>query len=518
MKKTAQKLLVGTVGAAGVLLASSTAANADSTTTHKVKQNETVWALSKKYGVSIQSIEKLNRINSNHLIITDQTLQIPSKDGSQTVNKNDNKSTYTIKSGDTLWRIAQNNHISLDELLSLNNLNASDIIYPGQVIKLTSAAATSTSSTQQQVQDKAAVTTPATDNQSSQAQATSASSSSQAVSTAQSSSAATTATSSSVTTPAASQAATTSSSSSVAQQPAASSSSAVQQSSSQVTTQSSSEVKDDNAQKVQYTAKAGDSLYSIAQSFGVSIDSLRSNNNLGATLLPGQTLTIVNPTKTPSQEESSSSNSVATNNTAATTTQSSNSQQSAASSSSSVAQTSSSQQQTVTTPEASSSSATSSSSVAQTNNTQQATTTNTAATNNNATTVNTSNVTTTTNTGSASASAIISYAQSFIGVPYVWGGSTPSGFDCSGLVQYVYAHYGVNLPRVTTAQENAGTVIPVSAAQPGDLYFWGAKGSSYHVAIATGGGSFIHAPEPGESVKVGSTQYFQPSFAVRVLQ
>lgn len=471
MKKTAQKLLVGTVGAAGVLLASSTAANADSTTTHKVKQNETVWALSKKYGVSIQSIEKLNRINSNHLIITGQTLQIPSKDGSQTVNKNDNKSTYTIKSGDTLWRIAQNNHISLDELLSLNNLNASDIIYPGQVIKLTSAAATSTPSTQQQVQDKAAVTTPATDNQSSQAQATSASSSSQAVSTAQNSSAATTATSSSVTTPAASQAAATSSSSSVAQQPAASSSSAVQQSSSQVTTQSSSEVKDDNAQKVQYTAKAGDSLYSIAQSFGVSIDSLRSNNNLGATLLPGQTLTIVNPTKTPSQEESSS-NSVATNNTATTSSAAqSSSQQSVANNS--VAQTSSSQQQTVTT---------------------------------------------TTNTGSASASAIISYAQSFIGVPYVWGGSTPSGFDCSGLVQYVYAHYGVNLPRVTTAQENAGTVIPVSAAQPGDLYFWGAKGSSYHVAIATGGGSFIHAPEPGESVKVGSTQYFQPSFAVRVLQ
>lgn len=510
MKKTAQKLLVGTVGAAGVLLASSTAANADSTTTHKVKQNETVWALSKKYGVSIQSIEKLNRINSNHLIITGQTLQIPSKDGSQTVNKNDNKSTYTIKSGDTLWRIARNNHISLDELLSLNNLNASDIIYPGQVIKLTSAAATSTPSTQQQVQDKATVTTPATDNQSSQAQATSASSSSQAVSTAQNSSAATTATSSSVTTPAASQAAATSSSSSVAQQPAASSSSAVQQSSSQVTTQSSSEVKDDNAQKVQYTAKAGDSLYSIAQSFGVSIDSLRSNNNLGATLLPGQTLTIVNPTKTPSQEESSS-NSVATNNTATTSSAAqSSSQQSVANNS--VAQTSSSQQQTVTTPAASSSSA------AQTNNTQQATTTNTAATNNNATTVNTSNVTTTTNTGSASASAIISYAQSFIGVPYVWGGSTPSGFDCSGLVQYVYAHYGVNLPRVTTAQENAGTVIPVSAAQPGDLYFWGAKGSSYHVAIATGGGSFIHAPEPGESVKVGSTQYFQPSFAVRVLQ
>lgn len=111
---------------------------------------------------------------------------------------------------------------------------------------------------------------------------------------------------------------------------------------------------------------------------------------------------------------------------------------------------------------------------------------------------------------------VIDYAKSFIGVPYVWGGSTPAGFDCSGFVQYVYAAFGKSLPRVTTSQENCGTVIPVSQAQPGDLLFWGSKGSTYHVAISLGGSSYIHAPQPGESVKIGSTAYFTPSFAVRL--
>lgn len=111
---------------------------------------------------------------------------------------------------------------------------------------------------------------------------------------------------------------------------------------------------------------------------------------------------------------------------------------------------------------------------------------------------------------------VIDYAKSFIGVPYVWGGTTPAGFDCSGFVQYVYAAFGKSLPRVTTSQENAGTVIPVSQAQPGDLLFWGPKGATYHVAISLGGSSYIHAPQPGESVKIGSTAYYTPSFAVRL--
>ncbi|BCA84723.1 hypothetical protein EsVE80_02460 [Enterococcus saigonensis] len=116
-----------------------------------------------------------------------------------------------------------------------------------------------------------------------------------------------------------------------------------------------------------------------------------------------------------------------------------------------------------------------------------------------------------------SGGGVIGYAQQFIGVPYVWGGKDPSGFDCSGFVGYVYLHAaGRNIGTYTVAQESAGTIIPVSQAQPGDLYFWGSPGSSHHVAIAMGGGQYIHAPQPGQSVTISSVSYFAPQFAVRM--
>lgn len=117
----------------------------------------------------------------------------------------------------------------------------------------------------------------------------------------------------------------------------------------------------------------------------------------------------------------------------------------------------------------------------------------------------------------ASYGSVTSLAQSFVGKsPYKMGGTTPAGFDCSGFVQYVFGKQGKSLPRVTSAQENAGTKISVAQAQAGDLYFWGSRGSSYHVAIALGGGSYVHAPAPGQKVSTGSTHYYKPSFAVRV--
>lgn len=117
----------------------------------------------------------------------------------------------------------------------------------------------------------------------------------------------------------------------------------------------------------------------------------------------------------------------------------------------------------------------------------------------------------------ASYGSVTSLAQSFVGKsPYKMGGTTPAGFDCSGFVQYVFGKQGKSLPRVTSAQENAGTKISVGQAQAGDLYFWGSRGSSYHVAIALGGGSYVHAPAPGQKVSTGSTHYYKPSFAVRV--
>ena len=156
-------------------------------------------------------------------------------------------------------------------------------------------------------------------------------------------------------------------------------------------------------------------------------------------------------------------------------------------------------------------------SVSTTNDTQTASASSSSESTQTVTTAATSSASTTqTAVPASNYGSVTAYAQSFIGVPYVWGGSTPAGFDCSGLVQYVYAQFGKSLPRATTGQEYAGTQISVEEAQPGDLYFWGSRGSTYHVAIALGGGSFVHAPQPGENVKIGSVSSFRPSFAVRL--
>ncbi|MEG1503098.1 MAG: C40 family peptidase, partial [Enterococcus sp.] len=134
-----------------------------------------------------------------------------------------------------------------------------------------------------------------------------------------------------------------------------------------------------------------------------------------------------------------------------------------------------------------------------------------------ATTPSTSTPSTPTPAPSGNGSAVVAEAMKYIGTPYVWGGKTPSGFDCSGFTAYVYRQAtGREIGGWTVPQESAGTRISVSEAQAGDLYFWGSPGGSYHVAIAMGGGQYIHAPQPGESVKVGSTAYYAPSFAVRM--
>ncbi|MCT7696769.1 C40 family peptidase [Lactobacillus crispatus] len=99
------------------------------------------------------------------------------------------------------------------------------------------------------------------------------------------------------------------------------------------------------------------------------------------------------------------------------------------------------------------------------------------------------------------------------GVPYVWGGESMSGFDCSGLTQYVYAQAGINIPRTSEAQAGAVTQKPVSQAQPGDLLFWNEGGDIGHVAIYIGNGQYVQAPQPGQNVQIQSISAFTPSFA-----
>ena len=103
---------------------------------------------------------------------------------------------------------------------------------------------------------------------------------------------------------------------------------------------------------------------------------------------------------------------------------------------------------------------------------------------------------------SAQGSAIVSIGMRYLGVPYLWGGETPAGMDCSGFTSYVFAQVGIDLPRTSSEQRYAGTEVPWSQAQPGDL-IW----SPGHIAIYAGDGMQIEAPVPGKSVRY--TQVWQ---------
>lgn len=129
----------------------------------------------------------------------------------------------------------------------------------------------------------------------------------------------------------------------------------------------------------------------------------------------------------------------------------------------------------------------------------------------------TSNSGTTNELPSVSGGSMIDVAAQFVGkVPYVYGGTTPAGFDCSGLVYYSAAKAGISLPRTSQAQSQVGSYVAISALKAGDLVFWGGVGSAYHVGIYIGNGSYIHAPQPGQNVTIGTVRGFSPSFGRRL--
>jgi len=105
--------------------------------------------------------------------------------------------------------------------------------------------------------------------------------------------------------------------------------------------------------------------------------------------------------------------------------------------------------------------------------------------------------------GSAAQIALIKETMKYLGIPYVWAGATPSGgFDCSGLVLYVYAKFGVSFPHGATMQAHMGTPVPFGKMEPADLVFFGSPSFYHHVGIYIGNGLFIEAPHTGDVVKV----------------
>lgn len=484
MKQTAQKLLVGTVGAAGVLFASSTAANADSTT-HKVKQNETVDSIAKKYGVSVDAIESANNIDKNsHLIYVDQTLNIPS--ASKTASSKGSEKVYVVKAGDSLSKIAEENNMTLAELLQLNNLSEESVILVGQELKLSADAVVTnpvSDNTQsnytvqsgdslytisqqfdvpvEQIRDNNNVATSVTPGQdlvinqpAAQAQ--------------------------------------------VQTQPAAQATVDTTQTQAQTAVATPSATPAQTEVQVQPEAQPTVTVDTTAATQSYQVPAQETAETTAAATSVEQSAYVAPTTQSTQQVETQTAAPQVEQTTYSAPQQSAPVQQEAQEVTNTSQQSAPVQQETQAQTQQ-----------AETQ-TEQQTTQNVEATQQQTTTNNQNN-------GSVTGSQIVATAQQYIGVPYVWGGSTPAGFDCSGLVQYVYAQNGIDLPRVTYTQENAGTVIPVSQAQAGDLYFWGAKGSTYHVAIATdSNGNYIQAPEPGQSVKTGNVSWYAPSFAMQV--
>ena len=392
--------------------------------------------------------------------------------------------SYTVKSGDTLWSLANDNNTSVNALASENKISDPNLIITGDTLVLP---------------DDDATTTPAQKTAESSAASSSASQAS-----------------------------------------------------------SSTSVASGN-----YTVQAGDSLWSIAQKTGADVNQLVANNGGKSLIQIGQIIQI--PTSTTSSAASDSvndvasssasvaSSSVAVSSAAAESDSSSASVVSSSAVVSSVASVSNSSAAVSSAPSSASvvsssvvvssvasaasssasaavssasSVASSSASVASSYSAAASTAAKAASTSSlsktNVTTTTASQVSQTSTTSTSTAQAVVNLAiqLSKENIPYVWGGSTTAGFDCSGLVSYVYQHAaGITLPHYTVSQESYVSKHSVSQAKPGDLLFWGSAGATYHVAIYIGNNQYVAAPEPGMNVEVETiSSYFMPSFAGTVIK
>lgn len=118
---------------------------------------------------------------------------------------------------------------------------------------------------------------------------------------------------------------------------------------------------------------------------------------------------------------------------------------------------------------------------------------------------------------SGSVGAVIAFLNEQVGDAYILGATGPNAWDCSSLVQAAFKQVGVDLPRVSQDQSTVGTEVSLSNLEVGDILYWGAKGSAYHVAVYVGNGQYLDAANPSKGVVVQDLSWYPASGAVRVL-
>lgn len=460
-------VFAGAVSALSLLAVTTQAVNAEKLT---VKSGDTIWGLAKQHGLSVSALEQANpsvkKINDSiDLITVGQQLTLPAAQHDASADLNADGS-YTVKPGDTFSSIADRYNVTVSQLMAWNNLSTNDSLYIGQQLSVTGPAIST-------AVNAPAVSAPVADAsvspQQSVAQSTDATSSVQVQTSAVASA--------SVLQQdvASSQPAGT-----VPSQSAANSNATLANNTVTVATGSTAAngvatatdaAQPTTANTVQATsASAENSVAPQTQNVAVS---QAVSTTVNTTALYGQSFVQAAPVASQAPQSQTAPASQATVNV-----QNSN----AAASQQTTAVTSQTQPQQ--------------SQAAASQPAQQAATTN----------------------QDLQHGSVVSLATKIANsnsVPYVWGGESLSGMDCSGLVKYVYANAeGKQLPHYTGALENCVDQHPVSEAKPGDLLFWGNHGSTYHTAIYTGNNQYVAAAHPGTNVSTYTiSPYFNPSFA-----
>lgn len=459
-------VFAGAVSALSLLAVTTQAVNAEQLT---VKSGDTIWGLAKQHGLSVSALEQANpsvkKINDSiDLITVGQQLTLPAAQHDASADLNADGS-YTVKPGDTLSSIADRYNVTVSQLMAWNNLSANDSLYIGQQLSVTGPAIST-------AVNAPVVSAPVSDasvsTQQPVAQSTEATSAVQVQTSAVAS----------ASVPqqdvASSQPAGT-----VPSQSAANSNATLANNTATVATGSSvansvvtatNAAQTTTANTVQATSTSAEN--SVApQTQNVAV-SQAASTAVNTTTLYGQSFVQAAPVVSQAPQSQTAPASQATVNV----------QNSNAASQQTTSVTSQTQPQQ--------------SQAAASQPAQQAATTN----------------------QDLQHGSVVSLATKIANsnsVPYVWGGESLSGMDCSGLVKYVYANAeGKQLPHYTGALENCVDQHPVSEAKPGDLLFWGNHGSTYHTAIYTGNNQYVAAAHPGTNVSTYTiSPYFNPSFA-----